>query len=30
MVNDIEDAMHVFENSGLKYLVLNHTLVSKR
>ncbi len=30
MVNDIEDAMHVFENSGLKYLVLNHTLVSQR
>ncbi len=29
MVNDVSDAMHVFEHSGLKYLVLNQTLISK-
>ncbi len=29
VVNDIADAMHVFENSGLKYLVLNNTLIAK-
>lgn len=30
MVNDLEDAFHVFENSGLKYLVLNNILISKK
>jgi carbamoyltransferase len=29
VVNDIADAVHVFENSGLKYLVLNNYLLSK-
>lgn len=29
VVNDIEDAFYVFENSGLKYLVLNDILISK-
>lgn len=29
VVNDVEDAFHVFENSGLRYLVLNDVLVSK-
>lgn len=30
MVNDVKDAFHVFQNSGLKYLVLNNTLISKK
>lgn len=29
MVSDINDAVHVFENSGLKYLVLNNYLIAK-
>ncbi len=29
VVNDVADAIHVFENSGLRYLVLNDTLLSK-
>ncbi len=29
VVNDIEDSFHVFENSGLKHLILNDILVSK-
>lgn len=29
VVNDIADAFHVFENSGLKHLILNHVLISK-
>ncbi|SON50967.1 carbamoyltransferase C-terminal domain-containing protein [Vibrio tapetis] len=29
VVNDIEDAIHVFENSGLRHLVLNDKLISK-
>jgi carbamoyltransferase len=29
VVNDVEDALHVFENSGLKFLVLNNTLLCK-
>ncbi len=29
VVNDIDDAIHVFENSGLKHLILNHVLISK-
>lgn len=29
MVNDVEDAFHVFENSGLRYLVVNNILISK-
>lgn len=29
MVNDIKDAFHVFENSGLRYLVINNILISK-
>ena len=29
MVNDIKDAFHVFENSGLQYLVINDMLISK-
>ncbi len=30
VVNDVADAVYVFENSGLKYLVVNNTLISKR
>ena len=30
VVNDIADAIHVFENSGLKYLILDETLLSKK
>ena len=30
VVNDIDDAVHVFENSGLKYLVLNNYLIAKK
>lgn len=30
VVNDIDDAIHVFVNSGLKHLILNHVLISKR
>jgi carbamoyltransferase len=30
VVNDIKDAFHVFENSGLKFLVLDDFLVSKK
>jgi len=29
VVNDVEDAFHVFENSGLRYLILNDKLISK-
>lgn len=29
VVNDVADAIHVFENSGLKYLILDEILVSK-
>ncbi|MDN3684010.1 carbamoyltransferase C-terminal domain-containing protein [Vibrio sinaloensis] len=30
VVNDIEDAMHVFlKNSGLRHLILNDVLISK-
>lgn len=29
VVNDVEDAIHVFENSGLKYLILDDVLISK-
>jgi carbamoyltransferase len=29
MVSDVDDAVHVFENSGLKYLVLNNYLIAK-
>lgn len=29
VVNDVDDAFHVFENSGLRYLVLNDVLISK-
>ncbi|BCD91417.1 carbamoyltransferase [Francisella halioticida] len=29
VVNDVFDAMHVFENSGLKYLILEDFLISK-
>jgi carbamoyltransferase len=29
VVNDIDDALHVFENSGLKHLILNSVLISK-
>src|SRR3989339_1285072 len=29
VVNDVADAMHVFKNSGLKYLILNDILISK-
>jgi len=30
VVNDIDDAIHVFENSGLRHLILNNVLISKR
>ena len=30
VVNDVADAIHVFQNSGLKYLILNETLISKK
>jgi carbamoyltransferase len=30
VVNDVADAMHVFKNSGLKYLILNELLISKK
>lgn len=30
VVNDVVDAMHVFENSGLRHLILNNVLISKR
>jgi len=30
VVNDIEDAFHVFENSGLNFLVMNNTLFAKK
>ncbi|MEF1172708.1 carbamoyltransferase C-terminal domain-containing protein [Vibrio sinaloensis] len=30
VVNDIADAMHVFENSGLRHLILNDVLLSKQ
>ena len=30
VVNDVADAIHVFENSGLRHLVLNNILISKR
>jgi carbamoyltransferase len=29
VVNDVADAFHVFENSGLKYLILDEVLISK-
>lgn len=29
VVNDIDDAIHVFENSGLRHLILNNVLISK-
>ncbi|QOY54077.1 carbamoyl transferase [Candidatus Sulfurimonas marisnigri] len=29
VVNDVSDAIHVFENSGLKYLILDKILISK-
>jgi carbamoyltransferase len=29
VVNDVADAIHVFENSGLKYLILDEVLISK-
>jgi len=29
VVNDVADAIHVFENSGLKYLILDDVLISK-
>ena len=29
VVNDVADAIHVFENSGLKYLILDEILISK-
>lgn len=29
VVNDVTDAVHVFENSGLKFLILNDVLLSK-
>ena len=30
VVNDVADAIHVFENSGLKYLILDKILLSKK
>lgn len=30
VVNDVDDAIHVFDNSGLKYLVLGSTLFAKK
>ena len=30
VVNDVADSIHVFQNSGLKYLILNDTLISKK
>jgi carbamoyltransferase len=30
VVNDVADAIHVFQNSGLKYLILNENLISKK
>ena len=29
VVNDVADAVHVFENSGLQYLIINDILITK-